>query len=461
MTSILSGLDTVQQALAAQQFALSVTQRNVANANDPSYTRQVAVFDPDQYDGNAGAGGVSIQAARNRYLDFSISQELQESGKQSAMSDALQQIDAVFSGTTGQGLQQAMSDFFNSFSSLSTAPEDLNLRQQVLSKAEALTSEFHRIYAGIQRVQLSENNELASTVNEINSITARIADLNKKVAAAEGANSDDQFQLRDSRQQLLEQLSSLTDLSYFQTESGSITVTTKQGGLLVAGNESHDLSLASAPGGSLMAIQLDGVDITGSLSSGKLGGLLNVRDNYAASYLNTLDDMAAGLISRVNAQHAAGIDLDGAAGGDFFTPFTQPAPGSNTGAARSMSAALDDPRKIAAAAAGAATGDNGNSKSMAAIKDELLFSGSTANASQFYAGLLYSIGSDEKAAEDGASVHSSVLEQLKNQRDGLSGVNLNEEATNLIKYQRAYEASAQFAKVLDSLSQDLISLLGV
>ena len=461
MTSILDGLNTVQQALAAQQSALSATQRNVANANDPSYTRQVAVFVPDQYEGNGGVDGFSIQVARNQHLDSSISQELQESGKQSLMSDALQQIDAVFNGTTGQGLQQALSDFFNSFSSLSTAPENLNLRQQVLSKAEALTSEFYRIYTGIQQVQLSENSELASTVDEINSITARIADLNMRVAAAEGAGSDDQFQLRDSRQQLLEQLSNLTDLSYFPTELGYITVTTRQGGVLVVGNESHDLTLAPAPGGGLTGIQLDGVDITGSISSGKLGGLLNVRDNYAASYLNTLDDMAAGIISAVNAQHAAGIDLDGAAGGDFFTPFTQPAPGSNTGAARSMSLALNDPRKIAAAAAGSAVGDNQNSKLIAAIKDQALFSGATATASQFYASLLYQIGSDERSAEDGASVQSSVLEQLKNQRDALSAVNLDEEATNLIKYQKAYEASAQFAKVLDNLSEDIISLLGV
>jgi flagellar hook-associated protein 1 len=458
MTSILSGLDTVQQALAAQQFALSITQRNVANANDPSYTRQIAVFDPDQYGGENGAGGVSIQSIRNRFLDSSISQELQESGKQDVMSDALQQVDAVFSGTTGQGLQKALSEFFNSFSALSTAPEDLNLRQQVLSKAKALASEFHRVYGGIQQVQSSEDREVLSTIDEINSITARIADLNRRIAAAEGADSADQFQLRDSRQKLLEQLSSLTDLSYFQTESGSITVTTRQGGVLVVGNESHDLMTTSAPGGNI--VQLDGVDITGSVTSGKLGGLLSVRDDYATSYLKTLDDMAAGIISIVNAQHRIGEDLDGAGGGDFFTPFTQTIPGSNAGAARSMNVALEDPRKIAAAAAGSEAGDNQNIRAMAALKDQALSPGSTESASQIYAGLLYQIGSDEQAAEDGSSVQSSVLEQLKNQRDALSGVNLDEEATNLIKYQKAYQASSQFAKVLDDLSEVLLSLLG-
>ena len=458
MTSILDGLGTVQQALAAQQLALSVTQRNVANANDPSYTRQVAVFEPDQYEGTAGVSGVSIQAARNQYLDSSISQELQESGKQGVMSDALQQVDAVFSGTTGQGLQQALSDFFNSFSSLSTAPEDLNLRQQVLSKAGALTSAFHGIYAGIQQAQSSQNGELASTVGEVNSLTARIADLNAKVASAQGANSSDQYQLADSRQQLVEQLSSLTDLSYFPTESGLITVTTRQGALLVAGNESHALELAPTTGGST-GIQLDGVDITDSLTSGQLGGILNAQGKIAG-YLNTLDDMAAGIVSRVNAQHASGDDLDSAPGGNFFTPFTQPTPGSNAGAARSMSLALDDPRKIAAAAAGSASGDNQNSKLMAGIKDETLFSGATATASQFYAGLLSTIGSDEQAAQDGASVQSSVVDQLKNQRDAASGVNLDEEATNLIKYQKAFQASAQFAKVLDTLSSDVLNILG-
>lgn len=461
MTSILSGFDTIQQALAAQQFALSITQRNVANANDPSYTREEVVFT------GMGAGetvsgipGVSLQASRDRFIDYSVSQELQSLAEHNVASDALQQIDAIFSANGGQGLQQALSNFFNSFSALSSTPEDLTLRQQVLSSANALAGEFRRLYGNIQQVQTSEDRALTYAVNEVNSITAQIADLNNKIRTAQASHSEDEFTLRDNRQRLVEELSGLIDLSYYETESGSITVTTRQGGLLVTEDQSHTLEPAPLSVGAFRGVLLDGTDITASLESGRLGGLIDVRDNKIAGYLSALDDMAAAIIARVNEQHALGSDLNGAPGDDFFTPFTQLIPGSNTGAARTMSVALSDPRKIAAAGAGSGAGNNANAKLLAGISDETLFSSSTETASQFYANLIYRIGSDEKEAEESVTTQNNLLDQLKNQRDAFSGVNLDDEAISIVKYQKAYQASARFANVLDALSNEILQLLG-
>jgi flagellar hook-associated protein 1 len=457
MPSILSGFDSVQQALAAQQFALSITQRNVANASNPSYTRQDPIFADVT---ESGGFPVSIQAYRDRYIDYSISRETQSLGEQQVTSDALQQIDAIMNETGGSGLQEALSNFFNSFSSLSATPEDLTLRQQVLSAAAALTTTFHRVYGAIQQVQTSSNSAVGTTVNEINTITSKIAALNQKVAVAHASGADEEFTLRDDRQQLLEQLSGLIDTSYFETESGSITVTTRQGGLLAAENQSHALALASMPNTAFYGVQLDGVDITSTVQSGKLGGLLKVRDGRIEGYLGALDDMAATVISRVNEQNGHGLDLDGAAGGDFFAPFAQTFPGSNAGAARSISLALSDGRKIAASSSGSA-GNGDNAKLLFAIKDEKLFLSAAETAGQFYASLIYQIGSDEQVAADSAANQTNILEQLKNQRDSISGVNLDEEATNLIKYQKAYQASAKFANVLDLLSDEILNLLGV
>jgi flagellar hook-associated protein 1 len=461
MTTIFDGFDSVRQALSAQQFALSITQKNVANANNPVYTRQVAVFTPGSADEMlSGVPSVSIQASRSSYIDYSISQELQLLGENSAMADALRQVDAIFSGNGGQGLQQSLSEFFNSFSSLAVTPENLTLRQQVLSKAQALTAEFHRVYNSMQRVLVSQNSTMSDTVNEINSVTQKIAELNKSVSAATGAKTNDEFTLRDTRQALIEQLSSLVDISYYETESGAITVTTKQGGLLVLENQSHTLGLVPAAGGVNLNIQLDGTDITSAMESGKLGGLVKTQDRIAG-YLNNLDDMAAQIIARVNEQHAQGIDLNTAVGGNFFAPFTQLTAGSNTGAARSMSVALADPLGIAAAGAASGAGNNDNAKLLAAIQDEKLFTSSTQTASEFFAGMIYRIGSDEKAAAESLTTQNDVLNQLRNQRDSSSGVNLDEEALNIVKYQKAYQASAKFATVLESLSDEILNIMGV
>jgi flagellar hook-associated protein 1 len=460
MTSILSGLDTVQQALAAQQFAMSITQRNVANANDPSYTRQQAVFTPVGVEMNSGVSGVQIEASRSRFLDYSICKDLQSLGEHSVAYDALQQVDSILGGNDGASLQQALSDFFNGFSSLTSAPEDLVLRQKVLSTADRLAGEFKRIYYAIQQVQISEDQNVTCAVNDINAITAKIADLNKKIPVAQQTHSESEFTLRDNRQQLLEQLSSLVDISYYETESGAVTVTTRDGDALVINDKSHALELIRPMGETYQHVQLDGTDITSSLQSGQLGSLINVRDNVIGGYLTTLDDMAATLIARVNTVHAGGDDLDSSAGQDFFTPFTAIVAGSNFGAAMNMSVAITDPRTIAAAGTGAGVGDNANAKKLADIADEVLFSSLSETIGEHYAKLVYQVGSDEKTAEEAKTIQNDLLEQLKNQRDTTFGVNMDEEAVNLVKYQKAYQASSRYANVLNSLSDEVLQILG-
>ena len=121
--------------------------------------------------------------------------------------------------------------------------------------------------------------------------------------------------------------------------------------------------------------------------------------------------------------------------------------------------AITDPDRIAAAAAGAAAGNNENAKLIAAIADESLF-GASQTANQFLAALVYRIGSDGKAAGDEMLTQKDVLQSLSNLRSSLSGVNLDEEAINIIKYQRAYQASARYVGVLDSLTNEIIQILG-
>jgi flagellar hook-associated protein 1 FlgK len=459
MPSILSGFDSVQQALAAQTFALSIAQKNITNANDPDYTREDVVFTGDDSEStNSGVAGVSLQAVRNQFLDYNISQETQSSSMSSVESDALQQIDAIFNGS-GESLQQSLSDFFNSFTSLSSSPEDLTLRQQVLSSANALSNQFHTLYSGIQQVQTSEDSALSSTVDQVNSLTSQIAALNQQIAAAQGAQSQNLSTLQDSRQQLVEQLSGLMGLSYYQTNSGAITVTTQQGGALVIGNQSNSLQLSST-NGTFQSVLLNGADITNSIGSGTLGGLIDMRDNKCAGYLNALDDLAATITFQVNQQHEQGSDLNGQDGGDLFTPFTPANPDSNAGAARAMSVAITDPTQIAAAGPGGGAGDNTNAQLLAGISNQKLFSNSNETASQFYADLVYRIGTDEQTASDNVSTQQSILDQLNNQRDSFSGVSLDDEAVNIIKYQTAYQASAQYATVLNTLSGDVLNILG-
>jgi flagellar hook-associated protein 1 FlgK len=463
MSTIFGGLTSALGALQAQQYALDITQQNIANVNTPGYSRQGVKFTPGS--GNPGTSGgciptVSVESFRDRFIDYRIAQELPSQNEYDTVSQALQQIDGILNGQGGTSLQSALSSFFNSFSSLANNPDDLSLRQNVLSQANDLANQFHSIYDSIQKVQVSQDQAVSDTVNQINAVTQKIAALNPQVAAAQAQHSDDESSLSDQRQQLLDQLSGLADVSYFETESGAVTITTGQGSVLVIGDQSSSLQTATLPGTSMNQVVLNGTNITSEFQSGKLGGLLKVRDQNIAGYLNTLDDLAAGLIARVNAQHASGSDMNGNAGGDFFTPFVQPWPGNNSGAAHSISVAITDPQAIAAAESGAGQGSNANAQALAGIKDETLFLPDNFTLNQFYAGLLETVGSDYQAADNGSQTQGQILLQLQNQRDSLAGVNLDEEALNIVKFQKAYEASARLAQVWNSLADEVMKLVG-
>jgi len=467
MPSLFASLGMAHQSLQVSQFGLEVANRNIANVNAPSYSRQrlnLVAGNPAGTGLQTYAGGVlvaSIDSFRDRFIDARVNQETQAGGHSEARLAALEQIEALLDENAGQGLQDALSSFFNSFDSLSATPEDLALRQDVLTSAEELAARFRSLYDDIQTVQTSQESAVAATVGEINTLTELIARLNAEVQGAAADPLGDGSIFADQRQDALDRLAALIDISYFEDGSGGVTVTTRAGSILVGGAIGYRLSTATSGSGALLEVHdAAGADITAAISSGKLGGLLEARDRDIPAYLETLDDLAAGVIARVNTVHAGGIDLDGNAGGDFFVPFTPPGPGDNTGAARSMTVALTDARLLAAGAVGAGPGSNDNAKLLSAIQDELLFSSGSSTASQFYAGLIAQVGTDTRAAEDGVDTQKFLLTQLENQRDAASGVSLDEEALNVIRFQKAFQSSARFIQVVDGLTDDLLQLVG-
>jgi flagellar hook-associated protein 1 FlgK len=463
--SLFASLGIARDALAAQQLALDVAQNNIANVNTPGYARQRANFVPgdpiaqEMYQLGAGVRVDSIDSYRSRFLDHRVNEELQRQGEDSASASTLQQVEALFNDTSESGLQSVIAAFFNSFSSLASAPEDVTLRQQVLACAENLGAQFRQKYESLQSVQTLQDRAIEDTVAEINSLAENIASLNVEIVAASGSQSN-AGTLRDRRQVLIDQLAELTDIAYFETESGSITVMSRQGATLVVGDRSTSWQVGASTSDTALHVTAGGADITSKIQSGKLGGLLKVRDNRIVGYLSMLDNMAGAIINRVNAQHAQGEDLNGGLGGDFFVPFTSTVPGSNQGAARAMKLAITDPALIAAAGVGAGVGSNANARMLAGIQDEPILSGGQATIDQAYTNLIYSIGRDTKNAVDGLETQNQLLTQLQNQRDAVIGVSLDEEAVSILRFQKAYQANARIISIIDSLTEEMIQLLG-
>jgi flagellar hook-associated protein 1 FlgK len=453
MSSLNASLATALSGLSAEQGALAATTNNVANANTPGYSREVPVLvssDPIVVDPLTLGTGVtlqSIESIRDPILESSIQQESQTQGQLNAQVAALQQTQTNFVTSTSD-IGTEITNFFNNINQLATSPSDLSVRQGVLTAADNLATSFNTTANSLSQQQTSLDQSVVETVGQINQLTGQIAQLNGQVSDLENAG-ENAGSFVDQRQQAIDQLSSLVDVSVIPSNN-TLTLTTANGTPLVLGQQSFNLQTQLNADG-LHDVYAQGVDITSSITSGQLGGTLQVRDQQIPALQTQLDTLATGLANSVNGVQTAGYDLNGELGTNFFNP----PPASGTGAAASLSVAITDPSLIAASSDGT-SGSNGNAEAMYALNTQPVIAGQT--PTDYYSGVVFNVGNDVSNATAEQTASSQVLAQLNDQRASVSGVSLDEEAANMVQYQNAYAASAQVITAINNMMYDVIQM---
>lgn len=461
MGSLSGSLTIALQSMQAEEGAIETTTNNIANVNTPGYSRQQVNFaetDPVQI-GNLTLGtGVELSGVtslRDSILDLRDNQETQQQGQLSAFVSGGQQIQTLFNETAGSGLQTPLTNFFNSLSELSSDPSDLNTRQAVITAGQNLANSFNQISDNLTTLQRNEDLSVSQSVTQINTLTSEIAQVNSQVASATemGQNAGT---FVDQRQQLMNQLSNLVDVSQIDAGNGSVTLTTTSGAPLVVGNQSFQLTTQADPTTGLQDVFSQGTDITSNISGGELAGQIQIRDQEIPSIQSSLDTLASSIETAVNNQNEAGYDLNGNPGVAFFSS----PPAGVTGAAASMSVAITDPSQIAASAGPAPgnPGDNTNANALLAIQNQNIAGGQT--PMNYYSGIVFKIGNDVSTAQSNQQSGNLVLQQIQNLQGGVSGVDINEESANLIRFQNAYQASAQVASTINTLMQTTIDMVG-
>jgi len=461
MSSLFGALSIAVRSLYAQEGALDTTSNNISNVNTPGYSRETPILseapplDLGQISIGNGVNFEGVQSVRDNILELRIDQETQQQNQLQSYVNSMNQVQSLFNETEGAGLSDALNQFFNSFQQLADNPTDIPTRQAVISAGQDLASEFQQTGQQLFTIQQGDDQEVVQTVQSINSDTTQLAGLNQQIAGLQ-ANSEQADMLQDQQYSVLNNLSQLVDVAITHTGNGSLTITTTNGVPLVAGGQSFSLSTATNASTGFQDIYSQGSDVTSSFSGGQLAGLLEARDQSIPSIISNLDNLAAGIINSVNAQSLKGYDLNGAKGVDFFQPVVQPTPGSNAGAAKNMAVAITDPSQVAASSDGT-QGDNGNALALANIQNEAVVNGET--ATDFYSDLISSVGNDVSSATDEQESVGLVLTQLQNQRSDTSGVSLDEEAANLILYQRAYEAAAEVVSAVNDMTNYVIQTI--
>jgi flagellar hook-associated protein 1 len=354
MSGLFDSLSSASNALNAQRTGLDVVGQNLANVNTVGYTRRVVDFGElppsDPFSAGRGVEVVQIRALRDSYMEARIRREQQGVAADGAVIDALSEVEGAI-GVAGSSLDANINAFFTSFATLANDVTSTPARDGVVAQARALAQAFNDLAARLAESQRNADTAIGAGVDEINQLAAQVAKLNDQIAAG-GPNVD---ALRDERGVALARLTELAGADVLERPDGLVNVTIGQGHALVIGTNAYTLDATAGPPSGFLRLSSAGVDITAEITSGRVGGLLSVRDTIIPGYQNNLDQLAFDFAAQVNALHQTGFDANGAPGGTFFAPL-----GAVAGAAANL--AVDptvaaDSRLVAASATGAA-GDN-------------------------------------------------------------------------------------------------------
>jgi flagellar hook-associated protein 1 FlgK len=434
------------QALDVSQGALNATSNNIANADTPGYTREIPEITetPETVSGGTvTGGGVSLnglQSVRDELLNLQIQQQTSAQSSADTESSALEQIQTNFS-SSGNDIASTFAAFSSSLAQLSASPSNTAIQEGVISSGQNLAQSFSTTANSLTTEQSAMNTQVTQTVAQINSLTQQIAQLNGQVSQLTAAGQDGGT-VEDQRDELVQQLSQLTGISVTQSNDGEV-ITTGNGTPLVMGGQSYSLQTTTGSDGMQHVLDSNGTDITTSLQGGQLGGSIQIRDQVIPSYLTQLNTLASQFASAFNAAQAEGFDSNGNTGQNFFS-----VPAGGAGAAAGITVSITDPSLIAISSDGTA-GSNGNVSNLSAALTNALPSGPA--PAQVYANLVFQVGNDaSNASTQSTAIGQSIL-QLTNQQSSVSGVSIDDETTNLIRYQTAYEAAARIVSTIQQL----------
>lgn len=473
MLGLFGTLNLGTRSLSVQRQGTEIAGQNLANVNNPAYARQRLVLStaltiPTPL-GPQGTGVevTAIVQLRNALLDRQILVETSVRGSLDAQQQALQYLQAnlgqefnslttgadgvaASSGVGGQhGLAEGLSEFFNAWQSLSANPTSLAERQVLLAKADALAAQFNQAATRFDRLRDLLNQGVQADVDTANAALADIAKLNGQIATAElsGGTANE---LRDMRQQKLEELAKLVNFTTVQQPEGIVEVVI-DGVSLVAGNEVVEQLEAYDAGGGQWLVRARSAGTPLTLTSGSLHGTIDARDGTLATLQADLQTLAQELASQVNTLHRDGFGLGGTTGEDFFT-------GTDAATLRVNPALMNDPARIQASGEAGAPGDNQVALRLAQLGDQRLAALNNQTFHQRYAQSVTALGQALSSVNREIANQEVVGNMLSRQRDSVSGVSLDEEMTDLIRFQKAFEASARLITTIDEMLSTVVNL---
>jgi len=491
VSSTFTGYSIAVSGMQVNQSALTVNSHNLANVNTTGYSRQ-RVTSVENTTGQTGGvswgSGTSvaeINRARNQFLDQTYRRQNTSLSYWNSKSTTLTDIQLSLSefaaddGTTDNGLQQTIQTFLDSWDQLASDPSSQGARSSVREAADTLVGTVTQIARQLTQLQEDCVVNVQDAVDELNDLSKQVADLNTQIMQTEAAGSDAN-DLRDQRDQLFDQISTLSDCTVSEQADGMTNISIN-GVSLVQGNHSYILKAdGNGTTDSPLTIRTAAFNSTVKITSGSIKAYLedtdqngvedidtteipyNITANSASSIgnlRNGLNDLVTTIALKVNEIQSSGVGLDGSTGIDFFTALDTNKPLSLTNI--QVNPALVDLDAIAAGTSGA-SGDNSIASEIAELNgaENFSFDGLTMDMDTFYQSLISWLGTAGEEASGNYDTQAMLLEQLDTQRQSVFAVSMDEEMSNVIMYQNAYNASARVLSLMDGLLEEVIAGLG-
>ncbi len=474
MPSPFGGLSIGLSGLLAAQQAMETASHNVANANTPGYSRQrvnlvasrpytYPAFNRSGLPGQIGTGVsvASIERVRDAFLDLQIRGELPLQSQWETRRDELGKIETVFPEPSTSGLGSVLGKFWDAWQDLAADPSSTAARSALVEQSQSLASNFNSYAQQLSTLASGADYQVGQQVSSINELAQQIATLNGQIQRVQvsGDNAND---LSDQRDQLLDELNKITHVSVAQEADGTVSV--QIGGTdLVSGDRARAVTTRTDASGHMIPTWSTGGDV--KLGAGSLTAYIQIRDTDVVGYQAKLDELAKGVADAVNTLHTTGVDATGAQGLDFFT-YDATLGIAATFAVNTVIA--DDPSRVAAAAtttgsppARPAAGDATIAGQIADLRTAKIINGDTQTANDFYAGIVGGVGADSQHAQDMASNEELVVTSLTTRRESTSGVSLDEEATDMLRFQHAYQAASRVITSMDEMLNTLINGTGL
>lgn len=463
------GISTTLQiganGLNIYRVASEVTSENIANVNTPGYSRQRVLFESTSISSSTGfplVSGAQI-ASVERYYDSLLQQQLVNAqttqGYDTTKSTVLQQIEPSFNEVANDGIGAAVSNFFSAWQDMTLNPAGSSERQVVLTRAQILTDNFNSASKTLNDSATIQNASLVPMTDSINSTLKNIAQLNGQIQTTTLLKGNANEML-DQRDQLIRDLSQKIGITTTENSNGTTDVNYADGGAaLVSGSKAGAFSLDQTNPNSFV-VQLTppgGALATVTPVTGQLGATMALRDTIIPGYLNQIDTLAKSIVDSVNNLHSTGFSPTGGTGQNFFTPSGAVA-GSAAGFSIAAGLTVDT---IAASGNALLSGDNSNALAIAKLTNaNTVPSGSpTATFSSYYSSFVSKIGLDVQSSKTTVTQDEAFTKQLQTLRDSNSGVSLDEELTNLLKYQRSYQASAKLITTATDMMDTVLGMI--